>query len=151
MFWLFKGIGMVLIMTVSAIAGFFYSSKILRQNEKIRLIYSGINRLAQRIRISNFKATKLLKVSFSEDVLCFKGEDYFIDKSNLCDEDIYLFEEFLSDFGKSDSKSEYSRAIGYASLFENRYKEMKEKNGPLCSLYRKLGILFGLFICVFLM
>lgn len=151
MFWLFKGIGMVLIMTVSAIFGFNYSSKLLHQNEKLRLIYSGMSSLAERIRISNFKATKLLKMSFSEDVLYFKGQEYFIDKRNLCVEDIYLFEEFLKDFGKSDSQSEYSRAIGYASLFENRYKETKEKNQPLCSLYRKLGILFGLFICVFLM
>ena len=150
MFGCVKGIGIMLVMSVSVIMGFYFSSQTIIKNEKTRLIYRGINSLAERLRISSMKSKKLLKISFSEEVLYWKNEEYFIDKSNLSSEDISLFEEFLKGFGKGDTKSEYLRALGYAKLFENRYKELKEKSGPLCSLYRKLGVLTGLFICVFL-
>lgn len=150
MFWVFKGIGMILIMTVSVVFGFYLSAELIRKNEKLRLIYRSLDCLAQRVRISNMNASKLLKTCFSDEVLYFEEHKFFINKTNLSNEDICLLEEFLSGFGKGDTHSEYTRAVGYADLFENRYKEMKEKNGPLCSLYRKLGTLLGLFICVFL-
>lgn len=151
MFWLFKCIGMILILLVSATVGFRLSAKEIRIYEKLRLVYRGINSLAERLRISNTPAKKLLKLSFSQEVLFWQMQEYFINEKDFLSEDLCLFKEFLKDFGKGDAKSEYARAIGYANLFENRYKELKEKSGPLCILYKKLGFLIGLFICVFLM
>lgn len=151
MFWLFKCIGMILILVVSVIIGFGLSAKEIQKYEKLRFVCRGINSLAERLRISNASAKKLLKLSFPDEVLSWKAEEYFINEKDFLSEDLCLFKEFLKDFGKGDAKSEYNRAIGYANLFECRYKELKEKSGTLCGLYRKLGFLVGLFICVFLM
>ena len=88
--------------------------------------------------------------------LCFKDikiaetEGGFIALDcDLNEEDSALLNEFLKGLGMSDSQSEYNRAIGYSSLFENKFKEAQKDSKSLCKLYKSLGVLSGIFICIF--
>ena len=70
---------------------------------------------------------------------------------NLSNDDKALLNEFLKSFGKGDTKAEIERCEAYISLFEAKTNDAKDEFDEQQRLYKTLGFLGGIFICIFFM
>jgi hypothetical protein len=138
--WLFKLSGFTLIILTTYIAGYLKSNSLNLRRKKLIAIKSAINDLKQRIRLSHTEIDKLISVSF-KDIL-----DIY---SNLEKRDIEIIKDFFNDIGMSDSKAEYERCEVYISLLNTQIAEAEKNYTDLSKLYKSIGFLSGIFICIF--
>lgn len=147
--WLLKIFGMFMIFLACSIGGILKARLIAVRTEVLRKTARSLSDLAERIRLSGGEIAELLNLCF-KDIKIAETEGGFIALDcDLNEEDSALLNEFLKGLGMSDSQSEYNRAIGYSSLFENKFKEAQKDSKSLCKLYKSLGVLSGIFICIF--
>lgn len=107
--------------------------------------------LRERIRMGAGEIERLVNVSFEDGAVFVADGKTQIDGRYLEKEDAALLEEFFRDLGMSDSEAEYERTGLYMSLIEKRCGAAEKRCGELCRLYSTLGILCGIFICIFLL
>ena len=94
--------------------------------------------------------SELTAQCFHKELLEIK-DGISINQSYLTAEDITLLREFFSDSGMGDIDSEYERTLAYAQLIKLQYDTARDDCSKLCRLYKSLGALFGIFICIFLL
>ena len=92
---------------------------------------------------------RLVYLCFEEDTASILEGKAIINTMYLEKADVEILEEFFRDLGMSDSDSEYERTGLYMSIILKISDEAEKKCGELCRLYSSLGILCGLFICIF--
>ena len=63
--------------------------------------------------------------------------------------DTDLLTEFFSRFGYGDKNSEYERTKLFTSLLKKQSEEANLKANSLCKLYNTIGLLVGVFLCIF--
>lgn len=139
---LFKLTGFFMIIFATSAIGALKSNSLNQRCKKLSSLYKGIEQLKQRIRLHGGEAEFLLKQSF---------EEYPINSSNLTDEDIEIVEEFLKGIGMSDTEAEAERCEIYKNLIKQKSLEAQNKYSQLGKLYRNIGIMSGIFICIFLL
>lgn len=107
--------------------------------------------LRERIRMGAGEIERLVDLCFEEGAVLLSDGKTQIDRAYIEREDAVLLEEFFRDLGMSDSDSEYERIGLYMGLVKKKCEEAEQKCGELCRLYNALGILCGIFICIFLL
>lgn len=137
---LFKLLGFLLIISVSTCLGFLKSNSLNLRRKKLCAIKNGITDLKQHIRLSNTEIDNLINVCFNN------VPDRY---SNLQNSDIEIIEGFFKDLGMSDSKSEIDRCELYIGLLDNQINEAENNYIELSRLYKSIGFLGGIFICIF--
>lgn len=140
MIWLFKLSGFGLILLTTYIAGYLKSNSLNLRRKKLIAIKSAINDLKQRIRLSHTEIDKLISISF-KDI-----DDMY---SNLEKSDTEIIKDFFKDIGMSDTKAEYERCELYLSLLDTQIIEAEKNYTELSKLYKSIGFLSGIFICIF--
>ena len=105
--------------------------------------------LKERIRVSSGEIGRLVGLSFQNDIASFNRGSFKINAAGLEKGDISLLEDFFGSLGMSDAESECERIYLYMSLVSKKCDEAEKKCGELCKLYDTLGILCGIFICIF--
>lgn len=105
--------------------------------------------LRERIRMGAGEIERLVALSFGEDTVSLKDGKALINTMYLEKAETAILEEFFRDLGMTDSESEYERIGLYMALTEKKCGEEEKKCGELCRLYSTLGILCGIFICIF--
>ena len=151
MAWLFKLAGLLTVFSVCTLGGFFKSMSLKRRHLRLCGFYRSMSELRERIRMGSGEIERLVELSFEKGaVLLYEGKAQ-IDGGYLEREDTALLEEFFRDLGMSDSDSEYERIGLYMALVMKKCEEAEQKCGELCRLYNALGILCGIFICIFLL
>ena len=85
---------------------------------------------------------KLIEVSFKN------VSDIY---SNLDKSDCEIVKNFFKDIGMSDAKSEYERCELYISLLNTQIAEAEKNYTELGKLYKNIGFLSGVFICILLL
>lgn len=140
MIWLFKLSGFVLIIVATYIMGSLKSNSLNLRRKKLIAIKNAINNLKQRIRLSNTEIDKLIAVSF-EGI-----PDIYKDLENR---DCEIIADFFKDLGMTDSKAEYERCEVYISLLNTQIAEAEKNYTELSKLYKSIGFLSGIFICIF--
>lgn len=149
MAWLFKSLGLIIILSACSLAGFFKSFALKKRHKKLLEIYRSMSDLRERIRMGTGEIEGLVYLSFSADTVMLSRGKAVINTMYLEKADAELLEEFFKDLGMSDSESEYERIGLYMALTDKKCGEAERKCGELCRLYSSLGILCGLFICIF--
>lgn len=147
--WLFKGLGLALIFSVCSGAGFLKSRTLTLRAEALRDVAQSLYDLSQRIRLCSGELSELLPLCFKSIKINITESGFSATQGDLTSQDTDILNEFLRDVGMSDSSGEYNRAISYAALFESRYNRAKLDSDNLCKLYKSLGVLCGIFICIF--
>lgn len=107
--------------------------------------------LRERIRMGSGEIERLVALSFEDGSVFLSDGKTQIDRAYIEREDAALLEEFFRDLGMSDSQSECERIGLYMALVKKKCEEAEQKCGELCRLYNALGILCGIFICIFLL
>jgi len=95
--------------------------------------------------------TELLKISFKEGLITYEESRFFVNNDYLKTEDIEPINEFLAKLGMGDTDSEYERIKAYKAIIELQHKAAESDCLNLCKLYKTLGVLTGVFICIFLL
>lgn len=139
---LFKILGFILIIATTFSIGFLKSSELGIRYKKLQSIQKGIGELKERIRMGGGEIDRLLASSFPQ---------YPIDYCSLEKDDIEILNDFFSNVGLSDTKSEYERCEVYINLLKNKIEEANAKYRETAHLYKSIGLLGGIFICIFLL
>ena len=137
---LFKVLGLLSLVVSGTALGFYKSYLLFQRQKQLSEICNGLERLALLITSS----VKDLDVLFKES---FKGEK--IDTFGLLNSDKEILENLISSIGISNRKREYDNVILCKNLLEKQFLEAKEEHNSLSKLYRSLGFLGGLFLCIF--
>lgn len=149
MAWLFKVLGLITVFIASTLAGFLKSFGLKKRHKKLLEIYRSMSELRERIRMGTGDIERLVYLSFNSDTVNISKGSAVINTMYLEKTDIAVLEDFFCNLGMSDSNSEYERIGLYMALTEKKCDEAEKKCGELCRLYSSLGILCGLFICIF--
>ena len=149
MAWLFKILGVITVLSACSLAGFLKSFGLKKRHKKLLAIYRSMSDLRERIRMGGGEIERLVYLCFEEDTASILEGKAIINAMYLKNADVEILEEFFRDLGMSDSDSEYERTGLYMSLILKISDEAEKKCGELCRLYSSLGILCGLFICIF--
>lgn len=139
---LFKILGFILIIATTFSIGFLKSSELGIRYKKLQSIQKGIGELKERIRMGGGEIDRLLASSFHQ---------YPIDYCSLEKDDIEILNDFFSNVGLSDTKSEYERCEVYINLLKDKIEEANAKYRETARLYKSIGLLGGIFICIFLL
>ncbi len=139
---LFKISGFILIIFTTFSIGFLKSNGLGSRYKKLESIQKGISELKERIRLGSGEIDRLLTSSFRE---------YPINYSYLEKGDIEILNDFFSNVGLSDTKAEYERCEIYINLLKNKIEEANTKYRETARLYKSIGLLSGIFICIFLL
>ena len=149
MAWLFKILGVITVLSACSLAGFLKSFGLKKRHKKLLAIYRSMSDLRERIRMGGGEIERLVYLCFEEDTASISEGKAIINAMKMKKADVEILEEFFRDLGMSDSDSEYERTGLYMSLILKISDEAEKKCGELCRLYSSLGILCGLFICIF--
>lgn len=147
--WLFKASGMFLIFAVCTALGFLKAATLKKRAEKLLGFSRSVAELGERIRSGGGEIKGLLAVCFSDGMLNIKEDGLSVDGSFLKKEDTALIEEFFGALGMNDIHSEYERTLAYSELIKARYAEADAEYREQSKLYRSIGLLSGIFICIF--
>ncbi len=137
---LFKAIGLIVILCVCTAAGFIKAFALKNRLENLKKIKNGLSKLKERLRLHSGDKQRLIKVCFSTPPETF---------SDLKKADKALWCEFLCDFGKGDTQQEYDRCKAYIALFDSSITMAEAEYNEQQKLYKSLGFLSGIFICIF--
>lgn len=147
---LFKIAGLVILFSTSCCCGLAVSLKLKKRAAKLSELARALNGLAEYIRSDRSEIDRLVGICFKPQTVKAENGKFIIEKSFLDKEDISLLEEFFGAVGQKDSEGEYERTRLYTALTEKQCRSAEEKCNRLCRLYSGLGLLCGIFICVFL-
>lgn len=148
---LIKIIGLITVFSVCTAAGFMKSAAINKRAKKLSDFYRSICSLAERIRIGSDEILRLVEICFDRSLCGISENKIVIDESYLSPDDIRLLNELFSGLGMEDSTSEYNRINSYLRLIEIQCESANADTAQLCKLYKSLGALCGIFICIFLL
>lgn len=146
---LFKIIGLALIFLSCASAGFIKSSNLKQRENKLGSLIRGLHSLAGRINTENTEAERLIAVCFKENYVYYKDKKISFDTSFLQKQDIRILTEFFEEFGIREPESEHNRTELFASFLEQQQNDAKKECSELCRFYNSLGVLSGIFLCIF--
>jgi stage III sporulation protein AB len=115
------------------------SNALNMRKKKLINIKNAITDLKQRIRLSHDEIDKLIAVSFKNI------SDIY---SNLEKNDHEIIKNFFKDIGMSDTKAELERCELCISLLNTQIAEAEKNCVELGKLYKNIGLLSGIFICI---
>lgn len=145
--WLFKAVGLCLVFSASASAGFLKAYKLTVRVKRLDFFYRGISDIRERIRVGTGETERLLNICFGNAVTF--GGSVGINAAGLEKEDAEIITEFFENIGMSNSEAEYERAGVYMELVRNQREKAEKRRAELSRLYRSLGISVGAFLCIF--
>lgn len=147
---LIKITGLLLVLSVSSAVGFMRAAAVKTREKRLFELYLCMCDLKERIRLENGELKEVLKKSFGEKVTETESGFFVISVNGILGEDEKVINGYLSSAGMSDPDAEYERAELYASLVKNLHSAAAADSAQLCKLYKTLGFMTGLFICIFL-
>lgn len=137
---LFKALGFVLIITTSTTIGFLKANTLNLRVKKLQSLAQGITQLKELIRLGGGEIDKIAKQSF---------DSFPIDYSSLSRDDCEIAESLFKEIGLLDTEAAYNRCNVCLSLLNTRHTEALQKCRELGKMYKSVGALFGVFICIF--
>lgn len=138
---LFKLLGFALIILTCSSAGFLKANRLNLRAKKLYSLQKGVAQLKELIRLRGGEIDRLIVQSF---------ESYPIDYSHLEVSDCEITDSLFSEIGMLDTQSAYNRCELCLSLLQNKYDEAQKSCRELGKLYKSIGALAGIFICIFL-
>ncbi len=141
--------GLALVLSVSTAIGFLRAAALKTREKRLFGLYLCMCDLKERIRLENDELRDVLKKSFNGQVSETDG-GFKISANGILPEDEKLINEYLSSAGMSDPDAEYERAQLYASLVKKQHFAAAANSAQLCKLYKTIGFMAGIFICIFL-
>ncbi len=135
---MFKILGFLIIITVCASIGFLKSGELKLRYKKLCLLCEGVLSLKERIRLSGGELKRLLCECFS----------YPLDYSELYKSDCEIIDSLFAEISLLDREGACKRCDLALELLKQKQAEAKERYLQLGKLYKSIGALSGIFICI---
>ena len=137
---LFKIIGFALIITTCGAIGFLKANTLNARTKKLHSLQKSVTMFKQLLRLGGGETDKLI-------ARCF--DSYPIDYTFLLEEDRRAIESLINEIGMLDSESACNRCDITLALLDALYADALKNYRELGKLYKSVGALFGIFICIF--
>lgn len=137
---LLKISGLVLIFSVCTALGLLKGISLKARYNRLCDIKKGLCELKEHLRLQNGERNYLLTKCFASTPESSR---------ELTKADLDIWNDFLKDFGMTDSEHEQRKCDFYISLFDVKINEARQQYTTEQPLYRNLGLLGGTFICIF--
>lgn len=144
-----KILGIFIIFSVCTVFGVFKSLSLKERSLSLEFYQKALHSLARRVRTDSRELSILLPICFEERVF-FRENSIVFDKEHLTKADISLLQEFFATLGKNDKQTEYERIKLFSELLEETKTEAFAEYTKSGKLYRTVGVLSGLGLCIFL-
>ena len=148
---LFKISGLLVVFLVAASLGLLKSESLKLRCDRLEKIVKSLNRLCELVRIGGYEIDELISVCFDSNIINSEKGNFFICEEYLLKEDIGLLREFFNGFGVSDKEGEAKRIELFCTLLNAKYQDAQKTFLELGRLYRSVGIMSGIIICIFFM
>ena len=135
---MFKLLGFLLIIAVCAAIGFIKSSELQQRSKKLIALKKSVLEFKERLRLSYGELDRLKNK-------CFKTP---IDYSGLYSSDCEIIESLFSEIALLDRDAAYNRCELAVELLNKQYLEAEARYKELGKLYKSIGALGGIFICI---
>ncbi len=135
---IFKFIGLLLIIVVSAAIGFAKSGELYQRCKKLEIFKKCILEFKERLRLSYGELDRIKDK-------CFKTP---IDYSGLYNSDSEIIESMFREIALLDREGAYNRCLLAIELLEKQQAEAESQYKDLGKLYKSIGVLGGIFICI---
>ncbi len=135
---MFKFIGFLLILIVCCGMGFIKANELLLRCKKLESLKKGILEFKERLRLSYGELDRLKSK-------CFEMP---IDYSGLYKSDYEIIENLFNEIPLLDRENAYNRCTLSIELLEKQYAEAQTRQKELGKLYKSIGALGGIFICI---
>lgn len=135
---MFKLLGFLLIITVCAAIGFIKANELQLRCKKLETFKKGVLELKERIKLSYGELDRLKNQ-------CFKMP---IDYSGLYKSDYEIIESMFREIALLDRENAYNRCTLSIELLNKQYAEAQNRQKELGRLYKSIGALGGIFICI---
>lgn len=135
---MFKVLGFSLIITICATIGFIKASELHSRCKKLEDFKKGVLEFKERLRLSYGELDRLKDK-------CFKTP---IDYSGLCSSDREIIESMFREITLLDRESAYNRCTLAVELLNKQQTEAEDRYKELGKLYKSIGVLGGIFICI---
>lgn len=148
---LFKITGFLLIFSACTAIGILKSDSLKQRYQQLEEIIKSLSILAERIRLGGYERDELIFLSFGDSLKIDSNFDIKLTYGSLSKDDLSLLTEFFKGFGMTDKDSEYERAILYSSLLKERLDSANKTYKEQGKLYRTIGVMSGIVLCIFFM
>ena len=147
---LFKIIGMGLIILVGICIGFLKSLHLKKRAEKLCGICRSMHQLAELMHMGSCELERAVGLCFNSNDVYIESGRPFLNKNYLEAQDISLLNEFFLNLGMNDADAEYRRIHSFHKLILKQYETADAKSCEMSKLYKTLGFLCSLLVCIFL-
>ena len=144
-----KFLGLFVIFSVCALFGLFKATTLKERAARLGFYQKSATLLAERVRADSRELSLILPICFEDSVKLSCGEITF-DTAHLKKEDIALLNEFFGALGRLDRQAEYERISLFCGLLETARLSAEREYALSGKLYRTLGALLGIGLCIFL-
>ena len=134
-----KILGFLIIFLSSVLLGFLKAYSCEMRIKNLEKTVKELKIFSQKVKLGESEFEKILSENLKEN--------YY---KNFEKKERKILSELFENFGTREKNLEYERILIYIERLENVFLETKEKTAPLLKLYKTLGFLVGLFICIFL-
>lgn len=137
---LFKVTGFILVIFTTSAIGFLKANELNLRFRKLTDLYKSIATLKEGIRLHGGDIERLINLSFAE---------FPISTAHLKKEDITIIDDFFENLGAQDTVAEYERCELYINLLKTQADKAQKQHLELNRLYKNIGVLSGILICIF--
>ena len=135
---IFKLLGLLLIIVVSATIGFIKSGELHLRCKKLETLKKGVLEFQERLRLSYGELDRIKSKCFAIP----------IDYSGLYSSDCEIIESMFREIALLDRESAYNRCLLAVELLNKQQAEAESRYKDLGKLYKSIGVLGGIFICI---
>ena len=137
---LFKFLGLICLLLCCTAFGFLKANSLKYRLDSLQKIKNGLLSLKERLRLHSGDKERLINA-------CFPNINKLMQSLN--EDDKRLWNEFFSQLGSSDTKTEYERCASFITLFDNKITVLSGEVSEQQRLYKSLGFFSGIFLCIF--
>ncbi len=142
---LLKTVGILTVLAVCSLAGFYMAGKLKNRACALRKICIDIKKLSEKIACGGRELSAVLPESFSDcGFLEFDGSCVKIHDSPLSAEDTEILNEFFAELGKGEISDELKRSELYYGIFKSRSDAAFEEYGAKNKIYAVTGVCTGI-------
>ncbi len=149
--WLFKILGLLFLFTVCTVLGFIKSEALKKRTMALSVFIKALSQIAELVRIGTYELDELCRLCFENSFVTMENGRPKILCEHLLPADKELLDEYFKGFGITDTESEYKRTRLYISMLEQQHSSAAELYSKQGGLYRSVGLMGGLIICIFFM
>ncbi len=147
--WLFKILGLAAVFFVCSAWGFLKAEDMKQRERKLNQLLKSFSHMQELVRMGGYELEELCKLCFEPNLIIENNGCAGLKTERLAADDVKLIDDFFEGFGLGDAKAECERIKLFITLLGQHRDNAAELYETRGRLYRSVGVMGGLIICIF--